>query len=132
MTIADCSYRRRLMTHIKNDLQNCSAPLTPNLFSVSHRGSAQIYPVRGRAGSLRGVFSRAPPSQEHTTEGYNSASAFSGRFVQREALHASTLRRTDTSRHSLPTVAQGAGYIECDTSVSMDLQLVCRHSTVGV
>jgi hypothetical protein len=53
-SVADCSYRRRLVSFIKNSLQTCAAPLTPHDFSVSHRGAPLLFP-------------------EHTMEGYAQA-----------------------------------------------------------
>ena len=80
MSVADCSYRKLLMRHIKTSLQMCTNPLTTNMMSVSHRGAPLLFP-------------------EHTMEGYQQA------------------------------INDGAGWIECDTVPTKDMQMVCRHST---
>jgi glycerophosphoryl diester phosphodiesterase len=80
MSVADCSYRKLLMRHIKTSMQTCANPLTTNMMSISHRGAPLVYP-------------------EHTMEGYQQA------------------------------INDGAGWIECDTVPTKDMQLVCRHST---
>jgi glycerophosphoryl diester phosphodiesterase len=80
MSVADCSYRKLLMRHIKTSLQTCSNPLTTNAMSISHRGAPLVFP-------------------EHTMEGYQQA------------------------------INDGAGWIECDTVPTKDMQMVCRHST---
>jgi hypothetical protein len=55
MSVADCSYRRLLMRHIKNNLETCQNPLTTNTYSVSHRGAPLIYPEHTFQGIQRAV-----------------------------------------------------------------------------
>lgn len=63
MSVADCSYRRLLMRHIKASLQTCEHPLTPSPLSISHRGVPLLYP-------------------EHTLEGYLQALALGAQWVE--------------------------------------------------
>jgi hypothetical protein len=55
MSVADCSYRRLLMRHMKNNLETCQNPLTTNTMSVSHRGAPLIYPEHTYQGIQRAV-----------------------------------------------------------------------------
>ena len=59
----DCGYRRKLMGWIKNSLATCAAPLTPNNFSISHRGSPVMYP-------------------EHSMQGYSAAVAMGANWIE--------------------------------------------------
>lgn len=60
---ADCSYRKRLITWIKNNLQTCTQPLTPNRFAIDHRGAPMVYP-------------------EHTFQGYVAAAQMGAQYIE--------------------------------------------------
>lgn len=63
MSVADCSYRRLLMRHIKVSLQTCDNPLTPSPLSLAHRGVPLVYP-------------------EHTVEGYLEALSLGAQWIE--------------------------------------------------
>jgi len=63
MGVADCTYRRRLFTWMRDSLLICTNPLRTNRWSISHRGAPTVYP-------------------EHTTQGYAQALADGAGWIE--------------------------------------------------